>query len=170
MSYSAGVRQEKYNWGYNELAKFLSEELDGRTPAKIFEMKYLFLEKLHDKAVEKAQERKLKPYSAVIIYDGNVDHMAQLWTLDRLNIYHGWPVVKTEQYIEFAEANGITDLTEAGFESYYFIIPTENVLLRKPAGRTRLGADFESELNSIGVNPLIIKNKRGEDAFRVYKF
>src|SRR3990167_2484868 len=41
--------------------------------------------------------------------------MAQLWVLDRLNIYHGWPVVNTEQYIEYMIENGFDDIAGSGF-------------------------------------------------------
>ena len=169
-AYSLGTRTERYSGGYNELAEFLEEELKDKRPVQVFEMSYQFLEELHEKAIAKALREKLEPYSAVFIYDGNVDHMAQLWVLDRLNIYHAWPVVKTEQYMAYAEANGIEDLTNAGFENYYFITPTEYVYRRDPESWTVFGPRFEELLIKKGITPLSIKNKRGEEAFRVYKF
>lgn len=164
------TRTERYSGGYNELAEFLEEEMRGKRPVQVFEMNYQFLEELHEKAIMKALDKDLEPYSAIFVYDGNVDHLAQLWVLDRLNIYHAWPVIKTEQYIAYAEANGIEDLTNAGFEHYYFITPTKYVYRRDPESWTVFGPRFEEFLIENGITPLSIKNKRGEEAFRVYKF
>jgi hypothetical protein len=169
-AYSYGVRHENFNWGYNELAEYLGAELDGKMPAVAFGMRYKFLDDLHDSATTQAAQEKKERYSAVIIYDGNVQNIAQLWVLDRLNIYHAWPVVKTEQYLAFMSGNRFVDIMKTGFEHYYFIIPTDKVPQKGPRHQSRLGAEFERELVARGIKPVSIKNKRHEEAFRVYKF
>jgi len=169
-THSRYLRYEKHDGGYNELGDYLASELSGKRPAQVFEMQYQFLNDLHKKAFDEAQGKNLEPYSAVIIYDDNVDHIAQLWVLDRLNIYHAWPTLKTEQYIKFLQANNLEDITDAGFDHYYVIIPTDEVFLRKLESRTQYGALFEQELQREGVVPISIKNSRGKEAFRVYKF
>ena len=166
--YSA-VSAEQYRWGFNRLADYLEKELEGKMPAQVFYMRYAFLESLHEKATSKALAKGLPRYSAVIVYDANINKMAQLWVLDRLNIYHGWPVVNTEQYIEYMIENGFDDIAGSGFEHYYFIRP-KNVLLIKEEHRTLTGLQFEKELVSRGIEPVSIYNDRGEEAFLIYKF
>lgn len=168
--YSKGVRAETYNWGYNELNAYLDKELAGKMPAQTFEVKYQFLEKLHEKAIDQATREGKEPLSAVIVYDGNVQNIAQLWTFDRLNMYHAWPTVKIDQYIEFMQANRYSDLIHTGFDRYYFIVTTDHVLQRKPENRTLFGRSLEAQFKERGIVPLSIYNKKGEEVFRVYKF
>lgn len=169
-AFAGGARSENYNWGFNELADYLEVELRGKIPAVAFTMRYEFLDRLHNEATTRASVQKLRPYSAVIIYDGNIQNMAQLWVLDRLNIYHAWPVLKTEQYIEFMGANNIKDIATAGFDHYYFIIPNDRMPHKNAAHYTQMGRAFERELVARGLKPVSITNKRDEEAFRVYKF
>ncbi len=169
-AYSSAVRSENYNFGYNELQKYLYNELRGKMPTAAFNVKYKFLEDLQQTAVDSALAKKYIPYHTIIIYDGNVQSMAQLWVLDRLNMYHAWPVIKTEQYLQYMSANQYSDITKAGFGSYYFIIPAENMPQKKSNHLTLVGKEFENQLVARGLKPVSIKNKRNEEAFRVYKF
>ena len=170
LAFAPGARSEQANWGYHELEKFLAREFEGKMPAQAFYMKYSFLEDRHRRAIDEALRDGRTPYSLAVIYDGNVHAMAQLWVLDRWNIYHAWPVVKIEQYRAYMQAQGITDITTSGFEHYYFIRPTDAVLLRGAESRTDYGALLEAELVGRGISPTQIFNRRGEEAFRVYAF
>jgi hypothetical protein len=163
------VRYENYNWGYNELAKFLKKELDGKMPQIAFEIQYEFLEKIQLESFEKDLKAGKEEYPALIIYDGNVQMAAQLWVLDRLQIYHGWPVIKTETYFDFLEEKGFDYFYRSGFKNYYFIIPTNKVPLKSPVQLTNTGQKFEEQLRT-QLEPISIKNQRGEEVFRVYKF
>ena len=164
------VRLDNYNWGYNELSKFIENELKGKVPAVAFEMKYEFLSDIHEKALKKALAQNPEDYPALIIYDGNIQSAAQLWVLDRLHIYHAWPIIKTEQFSDFLQKEGGDYFERAGFKYYYFIIPSGPVPLKAPPKLTNLGALFEKGLITNGKIPVSIKNPRGEEAFRVYKF
>src|SRR3989338_5973901 len=168
--YSQNLRYEKYDGGYNELGKYLARELDGRAPSRVFEMQYQFLDDLHAQAILRAQKEKREPYSAVIIYDGNIDHIAQLWFLDRLNVYRGWPVLNVSQYLDFLDANNIEQIKNNLFEHYYVIIPTEEVFQRKAESRTNVGQVLEVELRAGGLKPISILNDRGKESFRVWRF
>ncbi|MDA1335158.1 MAG: glycosyltransferase family 39 protein [bacterium] len=169
-THSQALRWEKYNGGYNELGGYLAKELEGRRPLHVIEMAYAFLDDLHEETAKKQIKEGLEPYSAVVIYDKNIDHLAQLWVLDRLNIYHAWPVMDTKQYVDFAVANNIDDLINTGFDNYYFIRPTGAVYQRLPESQTNTGAVFEELLLEAGFVPKEILNPRGEVAFRIYKF
>ncbi|HEY4497278.1 MAG TPA: glycosyltransferase family 39 protein [Candidatus Paceibacterota bacterium] len=164
------VRDETYNWGYNALDKFVSQELTGKMPAVAFQQKYEFLERIHETALKDALTAKLPSDAEIIIYDGNVNSLAQLWTLDRWQVYHAWPVVRTESYLEYLEANRIQDIQKDGFGKRYFIIPTDTVPQKRAEKKTEVGTAFARELESQNITPRELKNKRGETAFRIYEF
>lgn len=163
-------RYENYNWGYNQLEEFIGKELKGKMPAQVFVKKYEFLQKLQLKSLDKAREEGLIPYPALIIYDHNIFDFAQLWILNRRLMYHGWPIVDTETYLSILEKEGEDYFEKSGFRNFYFIIPTDNVLLRKAERLTDAGASFEENLKARNLTPIKIVNRRGEEIFRVYKF
>src|SRR3989344_6030741 len=145
------MRDETYNWGYNALDEFVSRELTGRMPAVAFQQKYEFLERIHETALKDALTAKLPSDAEIIIYDGNVNSLAQLWTLDRWQVYHAWPVVRTESYLEYLEANRIQDIQKDGFGKRYFIIPTDTVPQKRAEKKTEVGTAFaRSEERRVG--------------------
>ena len=97
------VRQENYNWGYNELEKFFSEELKNKYPKYVFDSRYKFIETFQSASVEQAKEKGDSNYNALIVYDESIYETAQLWILDRRQIYHGWPVIKSMDYLTLPE-------------------------------------------------------------------
>lgn len=154
------VRQENYNWGYNELEKFFSEELKNKYPKYIFDSKYKFIADFQLAGVEQAKEKGDTNYNALIIYDESIYETAQLWILDRRQIYHGWPIIKSKDYLVLPEKNV--------FKNNYLVIPTAEVPLRIDV----LSATpaLEADLKKRGIEPVIIKNKNDIDTFKVYKF
>ncbi len=164
----SAVRFENYNWGYDELGKFLNQELTGRTPAFSFIPRYKFLEKVQENKLEAARRRGLSSFPALIVYDGNILNTPQLWFLDRLQIYHGWPVLKTEEYQTFLQKFGQDYFLKLGVKQY-FIALGEKIPKRK-RGLSEAGRLFEQELLRQGIFPLALYNKKGEEAFRVYSF
>ncbi len=160
------VREEQYRWGYNELGNYIENELSGKRPAQVFDMRYAFLNKLHEQTIADGARAKLPLYSAVVIYDANIQKMAQLWLLDRLNIYHAWPVINTEQYIAYLRDVGGRD----EFKNHYFIRATDAVQLLPKENQSPVAAQFEDGLVKRGAIPVLIHNKRNDTAFRIYKF
>jgi 4-amino-4-deoxy-L-arabinose transferase-like glycosyltransferase len=154
----SNVRYENYNWGYNELGQFFKHELQDKYPALIFDVKYKFLEKLRDESVERARRRGYSPYPALIIYEGDFDTAAKLWNLDRLQVYHGWPL---KSYAEFAETRknlGSDYFDKLGFREYYLVVSGASVPM----------PEFYEFVAGKSFTPIL--NKRGEEAFRVYRF
>lgn len=150
------VRYENYNWGYNELDQFLKKELAGKLPARVFDMRYKFLEKVRDANLLQARRSGLKPYPALIAYYGNFDDGAKLWVLERLMTYHGWPMIDLKDYFDMLEKNGDDYFAKAGFKEFYFIVMT-NI---EPTPKVR---EFVKNMPYQG-----IFNKRGDEVFRVY--
>ncbi len=154
---SSKVRYENYNWGYNQLGEWLENELKGKLPALTFDMQYRFLEDLREKALNRGLAQGLEPYPALFVYEGNFDKAAKLWVLDRLHIYHAWPIISSETYFEYLQENGFDYYERSGFQNYYFIFQPN--IVPSPAAQTLMrGA------------PIGIKNPRGEEAFQIYKF
>jgi predicted membrane-bound dolichyl-phosphate-mannose-protein mannosyltransferase len=161
--YFSKVRYDNYSWGYNELENFLEKELKSKYPAIILNSPYQFIAELQNASAEKSARAGLERSSTLMIYDDNIHKAAQLWSLDRRQIYHGWPVLKTEDYLKiFAE--------KSVFKNHYFIIPTSNIPWRSDGQISDVGLHFEQTLLARGITPITLYNKRGEEVFRIYKF
>lgn len=154
------LRQENYNWGYNELEDFFSKELKNKYPKYIFDSRYKFIETFQSASVEQAKEKGDSNYNALIIYDESIYETAQLWILDRRQIYHGWPVIKSMDYLLLPEKNS--------FKNNYLVIPTVEVPLRSSS--LSAASVLEADLNKQGIEPILIKDKKGSVVFMVYKF
>lgn len=150
------VRYENYNWGYNDLGAFLAKELAGKMPSRVFDMQYKFLEKVRDINLLQAKEAGAKSYPAIIVYYGNFDDGAKLWVLDRLMTYHGWPIIKMEDYFGFLAKEGKDYFAKSGFEEYYFIIMNN---IESPP-------EVRALIKNLPHHDIF--NKKGEEVFRVY--
>ena len=155
--FSSKVRYENYNWGYNELGEFWKKELEEKMPELTFQMRYKFLEDLQEESLADARREKLEPYPALIVTYGNFDRGAKLWVLDRLHIYHAWPIISFETYLQYLQKNGLGYYERSGFRHYYFITTTNFV-----------PAPYFQELVK-NAAPTKIYNKRNGETFRIYK-
>ncbi|MBI2075168.1 MAG: hypothetical protein HYT82_00695, partial [Candidatus Harrisonbacteria bacterium] len=154
--FASKVRYENYNWGYNELGDYFASEFAGKAPAITFDVRYKFLEALRDEALAKATAEGALLYPAFIVTDGNFDHAGKLWTLDRLHIYHAWPIISGDTYRAYVKENGADYFKKIGFRNYYFITPSATVLAPEMRALTE-----NTEIVSI-------KNERGDEAFNIY--
>lgn len=154
---SSKVRFENYNWGYNALGYFFDEELKNKMPAIRFDARYKFIEKMQDKSLAYGQKRSFEPYPAMVITYGNFDRGAKLWTLDRLHIYHGWPVITLETYFDYLKENGPDYYRRVGFKHYYFVLSANIV------------PSLEFQQLVRGTQAISILNPRGEEALKIYK-
>ena len=155
---SSKVKEESFNWGYNELDAFLRRELNGKFPTFLLDSKYYFLQEIQARAVREARTRGDTPYPALIIYTGNFQQAAKLLILDRFQIYHGWPVIPIQEYVRNRALLGTDYYERAGFRHFYLIFAPN--IEPDPFLRTLLE---EKEFISI-------RNKRGEEAFRIYRW
>lgn len=161
------ARFDNYHWGYNQLEQYIEKELSGKRPAISLNLPYQFLQEAADRGLAKSKISGLKPSPTLIVYDNNIHGAPQLWSFDRRQIYHGWPILKIEDYSRLLAEQGANFLDKAGFQDYYFIIAAENVPWKKDSAD--YGFRFEQQLLSRGFSPESIKNERGEEVFRVYK-
>ncbi len=164
------VRFENYNWGYKELDEWMREKIEGKMPALAFEQKYHFVSAIHKEALAKAERNSKQPMSALFVYDKNINSIAQLWIMDRLQIYHAWPIITADTYIQFLNEKGADYFDRMGFQEIYYIFPTEKVPWKKPPHITDTGGKLEETLIKNKLQPaIILENKRGEEAFRIYR-
>lgn len=154
----SNVRYENYNWGYNELNDFLNKEFGDLAPALSFDAKYDFLNKLKDDGIARAVVSGKKTTPTLILYEGNFEFAPKLWYLDRLQIYGGWPIMSWRNYMRELEEKGQNYFVDLGFREFYLIF-MNNIATDKVFN------DFVSDKQSM---PIL--NKRGEEAFRVYRF
>ncbi len=154
---SSPVRSENYNFGYNELDKYLEKELAGKMPALTFTAKYKFLEDAKKEWLDEALAKKFGSYPALIIYGGDWNSLARLWVLERRHIYEGWPIISIQGYFGFLQEKGYDFFDSAGFSVRYFIWPVKS-------------QSFDAERSLMQGEEEIIYNKRGEEVFKIYKF
>ncbi|MDO8442906.1 MAG: glycosyltransferase family 39 protein [bacterium] len=153
---SSPIRAESYNFGYNELDKYLEKELVGKMPELTFTTKYKFLEDVKKEGLDKALANKFGSYPALIVYGGDWNGLARLWVLERRHIYEGWPILSVNDYFSYLMENGFDYFDRSGFGTRYFIWP-----INSTAG--------EVEKSLMQGEEEIIYNKRGEEVFKIYK-
>ena len=154
---SSNIRLENYNWGYNALGDFLEKELEGRIPGIIFNSRYSFIQNAQDESVKGGLQKGKSTFPALIVVYGNIDRGARLWILDRLHIYHGWPIISMETYQKHLRESGKNYYENSGFQNYYFIQSTNIV------------PDQEFLSSVEGLEIISIKNPRNDEVFRVYQ-
>ena len=155
---SSRVRYENYNWGYNELESYLEKEFKGKMPAFTFKREYQFLEKLSDDALSAAKKNGAKLDPFLIAYGGNMDDGARLWILGRRFTYHGWPIIRIEDYFRFRHELGDDYFTSSGFKEFYFVLAS-NTVFPPEVTKHLSGADYD-----------VLRTKRGDEVFRIYKW
>ncbi|OGZ96144.1 MAG: hypothetical protein A3I44_01870 [Candidatus Sungbacteria bacterium RIFCSPLOWO2_02_FULL_51_17] len=151
------VRNENYNWGYNELEEYLTKEFAGKMPLLTFDTKYQFLENIRNGALQDGTHRGLRREPFLIVYGGNIDDGAKLWVFERRLVYKAWPILKMNDYYAYLNERGNDYFDRSGFKKQYFIYATNSVP----------DAVFRSTV--AGLTPTPIKNQRGDIAFLVYK-
>lgn len=84
--------------------------------------------------------------------------MPELWIFNRRMMYHGWPIIALDDYLAVLEKEGGDAYEKAGFREYYVILRSNIV---PPARLANLVKD---------ATPTPIRNPRGDEVFRIYKF
>jgi len=165
------VHYQNYNRGYGELDLWMREQTNDRMPALAFEPRYHFIEAIHKQSLTDDERAGKKPLPTLFVYDKNINSIAQLWILDRLQIYHAWPIITADTYIKFFNEKGADYFKRAGFKEIYYIFPTKNApSWKKPQYLTNTGMKLEQALTENKLMPYtILENKRSEPVFRIYK-
>lgn len=169
LTYAEKTHTELESTGYRALGEAIEKDLEGYRTAQAFSMKYAFLTDIHERVIDEQSAKGLPQKSVVIVYDPDIHNLAQLWYLDRLNIYHAWPVLNIDQYAEYASLNKL-NFPEANFKEHIIIILGEGALSRRAESLNQSGEQMEAILQSRGIAPERILAPSGVEAFRVYRF
>lgn len=124
---SSRVRQERADLGFNKLGAYFAREFAERVPALTFNMRYQFLEQLRQRALDRGIAQHAEPYPALVVFDGEfnrAERIARIWTLDRLLIYHAWPVIDSGSYAAAIAQHGADYYRQIGFRQFYIVIKT----------------------------------------------
>lgn len=155
---ASDLRYQTYRWGYAEADAYLERELRGRYPAFLFETKYDFIRDIQNADIAAAKKNGLAPYPALILYDGNYELAAEVWLFDRRMLYHGWPIADFNEFAhQSSDGNGAV-LIPPDFRVTYLVFQTN-----------RVPAPAAFPLIRRASSHLTLKNKRGDDAFEIYK-
>lgn len=157
--FSSRVRQESADLGFNGLGAYFQREFSGRLPALTFNVRYQFLETLRQRAIDEGIAQRAELYPALVVFDGEfsrAERIARLWALDRLLIYHAWPVIDSGSYAAAIVQHGADYYRRFGFKNFYIISKGDAL----PAQILQPLLQ-EAEL-------VRIPNGKGETAFRVY--
>lgn len=161
------LHRQAGSWGFNELEKYLSTELAGKTPEVAITFEFPFARDLLSHSVERARAEGRRPKPVGIVYNDNINLSSQLWVFLRRIVYDGWPVTSAEN---FRRGGGQEFFREAGVKNIYFINAADAALQDRSRPPAPDGDILARELEANGRTPKEIKNARGDVAFRVYQF
>lgn len=166
---------EMQNFGFNEVDKYLNKALKNKVSAAFGQPEYQFTVDLHNNAIKKAKEKNYEPYPLIIIYDDNFNFLARLWVFQRRIIYRGWLTMSRDMFLdltggemeEYYKKQGITDFVYfTGIKGMDF----NTTHIYEPYKKIEEDNELVEYLENKGIKPEYIKNRQGQDAFRVYKF
>ncbi len=167
-TYAATV-EETRAYGYQVLEKYFEHELKNLTPALTLEPRYKFLDELQKKTLKQNRSAKYKLAPRMIVYDDNLQSFAQLWYLDRLQVYRAWPVLKLSNYQTILAQNGKNYFSAGGFKMAYFVLPKPGLPLKLNSVSNE-GKNFAAYLDLNRSPYASLKNQNNSVVFRVYRF
>jgi len=159
----AKIRLE--NFGFNQLEEFLNDKIKikDRSLNEINTYQDLFL--TNSKGVLKANPEVLD----VFIFDENLNWFARMWHFRRRIVYQKVVFISTQEFLSFDQ--NVSDSLRAYYENFYFIRGVNEKILDSAKYRTPYAESFEKILiEQFNLSPIIIKNPRGEIAFKIYEF
>jgi hypothetical protein len=165
----AKISRETKNFGFNELGDYLDGILKEKYTYASGEPDYTFLTELKDRHIQRMQDAGRKPLRMVIVYQGGLNFLAALWTLDRHLYYEGWPVMDD---VVFYQNTG------NDFDVFYRKFGIDNFIYIEAANNDVLSANFDKNrpnpvqeyIHRLGMVPKLITNSYNTPAFYVYEF
>lgn len=161
----APIRQE--NNGLKQLEDFLND----KTELKQTKLKKIRV--LEDITLVNSQGvlETNKEVPDIFIYDGNLNWFAQMWHFRPRFIYQKIFFMSAQEFLAVREYKLFEDIRDY-YRDFYFIRLTHSALLDSIEYREPFANNLEEILTKeFNLSPsLIIKNPKGEEAFRIYKF
>lgn len=165
----ASVNRETQNYGFNQLDDYLGRLLKNKYSLFIGEPEYNFLKKLPEVNIAKMKDRGLEPMPVFIIFENGLNPLADLWVFDRRLYYDGWLIINEDLFERTTGERLDNYYRELGVEKFIYIRAAGNqvratgAVLNNETGLKRL-------VDNLSLEPKVIKNASGEEAFLVYEF
>ena len=162
------IHWDMHAWGYNVLDAYLGELTRGKYPSLSIPYTLQFLEDIKAAALQRAKEYGKQPAAILIAYTTDMNDLAALWIFNRRSLYEAWPMISADTYLDITKNEGNNFFSRSGFSDFYFIQSTENVLGNRSHRITEAGRELERLMQERGLEPILLKNHQGKDAFRIY--
>lgn len=162
------IHWDMHAWGYNVLDAYLGELTRGKYPSLSIPYKLQFLEDIKAAALQRVKDYGKQPAAILIAYTTDMNDLAALWIFNRRSLYEAWPMISADTYLDITKNEGSNFFSRSGFSDFYFIQSTENVLGNRSHRITAAGRELERLMQERGLEPILLKNHQGKDAFRIY--
>ena len=159
----AKIRLE--NFGFNQLEEFLNNKIKikDRSLNEINTYKDLFL--INSKGTLETNPEVL----SVFIFDENLNWFARMWHFRRRIVYQKVVFISTQEFLSLNQ--DLSDSLRERYENFYFIRGVNEETFDSAKYRTPFAESFEKLLvEQFNLSPVIIKNPKGETAFKIYEF
>jgi len=171
----AQINTEELNFGFNEINDYLDNYLSGKTSAAYGKPVHQFMVDIQNIEIEKDRAKNYEQFPLVIIYDYDFNFLSRLWTFQRRLIYKAWPTMSDVAFFNITGDKWDEYYREQGIEHFLYFTGVEdkdfNVgAIYAPYKNKTESTKFEKYLIQKGIKPQFIKNRAGEDAFKVYEF
>ena len=171
----AQINEETRNFGFNEVDAYLEDYLTDKTSSVFGSPLHQFIADLQNTAIKKAEEKGYEKYPLVIIYDKDFNFLSRLWIFQRRLIYYGWPVISDKAMYDITGGKWDEYYREQGVEHFLYFTGVEGAdfgvaELYVPYKMKSENTEFEKYLLEKGIEPEYIKNRNGQEAFKVYEF
>ncbi len=175
----AEIREEVEIFGFNEVDQYLNNFFKGRVSALFGQPEYSFLIELVENRIQNAKERGAASLSILLIYDDELPMLSKLWTFQRRLYYDGWPMISDQEFIRLTGDEKDAYYRPQGVDTFVYIRPAGDIFAEyqprflrqytmKKDGSVR--EELTNYLQGKGIVPDVLRNKRGEEVFWVYRF
>lgn len=166
----AKISEETQNYGFNELDAHINHFLAGRVSALFGQPAYQFLTDLQTKNIATLKAKGARPYPVLIIYDHDINFVANLWLFQRHLIYRGWPILPDDEFLNITGDKREALYREQGIEEFVYIAAIREEVRRDAHERVGKREILVPYLEKKGIQPEIIRDALGVPAFAVYRF
>ena len=166
----AQINEETQNYGFNQLEAYLNKLLDGKMPKFVGTPEYQFIAEEQEKAIARFKREGREPYPILIIYEKDLNFLATLWIFTRRLIYEGWPIISDAEFVRLTGEELDRFYRAQGVEKFVYIASVNPRVIRPVFDRVGKSEVMREYLNEKGVEPTVIRNRAGAEAFWVYEF
>ena len=166
----AQVNEETQNFGFNQLEDYLRNLLAGKMPKFAGTPEYQFIVAEQTDARARFKRAGREPYPVLIIYEKDLNFLASLWIFTRRLIYEGWPIISDAEFARLTGGQYDQFYRAQGIEKFVYIAAANPRVIRPVFDRVGKSEELLQYLNEKRLEPTVIRNRAGVEAFWVYHF